>query len=85
DGTHMVSILIGDDDTTLKTARILEEEGVWVGPAVSPGVPMGKSLLRTCFPPTLSDEEFRLAINAFETASKKVPQALFHQGADHEG
>ncbi|MCG8565775.1 MAG: 8-amino-7-oxononanoate synthase, partial [Desulfobacterales bacterium] len=60
DGTHMVSILIGDDDTTLKTARILEEEGVWVGPAVSPGVPMGKSLLRTCFPPTLSDEEFRL-------------------------
>jgi 8-amino-7-oxononanoate synthase len=76
DGTHMNSILIGDNDATFKAAKALIKHGVWTGPAVAPGVPPGCALLRTCFPPTLTDAQFDFAMTAFEKVANDVPDAL---------
>ncbi len=76
DGSHMVPVLLGDDILTFRVARALTEAGVNVSPAVHPGVPKGKDLLRVGFPPTLSSAEFDRAIEAFAKVAKTIPEAL---------
>lgn len=72
DGTHMLSVFIGDDDLALKAAKTLIRHGVWVSPAVSPAVPFGKAVLRTNFPPTLTEKQFGFAMDAFEKARRDL-------------
>lgn len=76
DGSHMVPVLLGDDLLTFRVTQALSEAGVNVSPAVHPGVPKGKDLLRTGFPPTLSAGEFDFAMAAFAKVARQIPEAL---------
>lgn len=76
DGSHMVPILLGNDVLTFKVAKALAEAGVNVSPAVHPGVPKGKDLLRIGFPPTLSRHEINTALSAFAKVARAFPEAL---------
>ncbi len=76
DGSHMVPILLGNDVLTFKVAKALAEAGVSVSPAVHPGVPKGKDLLRLGFPPTLSPREMEQAFSAFAKVARAFPEAL---------
>ncbi|MEO1192430.1 MAG: 8-amino-7-oxononanoate synthase [Pseudomonadota bacterium] len=81
DGSHMVPVLLGDDVLTFRVAKALSEAGVNVSPAVHPGVPKGKDLLRIGFPPTLSAAAFDFAIEAFARVAREIPEALDAQQA----
>lgn len=72
DDTHMVPVLFGDDERTLVVAKELAARGIWVSPAISPGVPKGKALLRTCFPPTLTASQMQRGLDAFEATAKSL-------------
>lgn len=76
DGSQMVPIFIGDDWLAFDVTNALRRHGVNVSPAVSPGVPKGKDLLRVGFPPSLSDDELELSLAAFERVAQEFPQAL---------
>ncbi|MCP4380462.1 MAG: aminotransferase class I/II-fold pyridoxal phosphate-dependent enzyme [Hyphomicrobiales bacterium] len=75
-GTQMVPILLGSDDLCFRATHRLAVHGVNVSPAVHPGVPKGKDLLRIGFPPTLMEDEFRDALAAFARAAADLPEAL---------
>lgn len=76
DSTQMVPILLGDEALCYRVTHQLAVHGVNVSPAVHPGVPKGKDLLRIGFPPTLTETEFEQALGAFERAAEDVPEAL---------
>lgn len=76
DGNQMVPILIGDETLTFRATQALRREGISVSPAVSPGVPKGRDLLRIGFPPSLSDAEFAFALEAFARVAAELPDAL---------
>lgn len=65
DKTQMTPILVGDDILALRISERLEHHGVCVSPAVYPGVPKGRDLLRINFPPNLTDADFDGAMSAF--------------------
>lgn len=81
DSTQMVPVLVGDQILTFRLAKALLQRGVNVSPAVHPGVPRGTDLLRVNFPPTLLDEEFDSALQAFADVAKEVPEALAEPAA----
>jgi len=83
DGNQMVPVLIGDETLTFLATQLLRREGVCVSPAVSPGVPKGRDLLRVGFPPSLSDEELAFALDAFRTVAAELPEALVHPDQRH--
>ncbi len=76
DGSQMVPVLIGDQTLAFRVTRHLAAHGVLVSPAVSPGVPKGKDLLRVGFPPTLSEAQIEEALAAFAKTAEEVPEAL---------
>lgn len=80
DGTQMVPILLGNDALAFKVTMALADAGVLVSPAVHPGVPKGKDLLRITFPPTLTEAGFCRALEAFQTVSTRFPEALTGAG-----
>ncbi|POF28056.1 aminotransferase class I/II-fold pyridoxal phosphate-dependent enzyme [Roseibium marinum] len=80
DGTQMVPVLIGDDVLAFKVTMALADAGVVVSPAVHPGVPKGKDLLRVTFPPTLTEDMFWQVLDAFQTVAAQFPEALSGAG-----
>ena len=53
--TPIVPIIIGDDQLTFATWRLLFENGVFVNPVISPAVSAGHQLLRTSYMATHTD------------------------------
>ncbi|MEO9528848.1 8-amino-7-oxononanoate synthase [Roseibium sp.] len=76
DGTQMVPVLLGNDVLAFKVTKALADAGVLVSPAVQPGVPKGKDLLRITFPPTLSEASFSRVLDAFQAVAGQFPEAL---------
>lgn len=70
--TPIVPIVVGDDIVAYRMARMLQDEGVFANVAVSPAVPPGKSLIRTSYMATHTDEHLDKVLGAFE----KVGRAL---------
>jgi 8-amino-7-oxononanoate synthase len=58
----IIPILIGDDLKTFQFAKMLEQEGVYVNPVVSPAVPPGMASLRTSYTATHSRQELDYAL-----------------------
>ncbi len=71
-GSPILSVVIGDEDTTLEFNKMLFEHGVFVNPVISPAVPPGMGLLRTSYMATHTDEDLDLILEAF----KKVGEQL---------
>lgn len=70
--TPVVPIIIGDDDLTLMTWKLLFENGVFVNPVLSPAVPAGRQLLRTSYMATHTREQLERALGVFEMVGKKL-------------
>ncbi len=58
----IIPIIIGDDLKTFQFAKMLEQEGVYVNPVVSPAVPPGMACLRTSYTATHSREDLDYAL-----------------------
>ena len=71
-GSPILSIVIGEDVTTLEFNKLLFEEGVFVNPVLPPAAPPGMSLLRTSYMATHTDEDLERILGAFKRVSEKL-------------
>ena len=70
--TPVVPIIIGDDTLTLKTWKLLFENGVFVNPVLSPAVPPGRQLLRTSYMATHTDDQIDQVLTIFENIGQQL-------------
>jgi 8-amino-7-oxononanoate synthase len=70
--TPVVPIIIGDDDKTFMMWRALYDAGVYTNPVIPPAVPPSKSLLRTSYMATHTDEQMERVLALFEQVGKQV-------------
>jgi 8-amino-7-oxononanoate synthase len=70
--TPVIPIIIGDDQLTFATWRLLFENGVFVNPIISPAVAPGRQLLRTSYMATHTDEQLERVLEIFEKVGKQV-------------
>ncbi|MCK4801555.1 MAG: pyridoxal phosphate-dependent aminotransferase family protein, partial [Anaerolineales bacterium] len=70
--TPVIPIIIGDDMLTLKTWKLLIENGVFVNPVLSPATPPGRQLLRTSYMATHTDEQLDQVLSIFEKVGKQL-------------
>ncbi len=68
----VIPILIGDDDKTFLTWKLLFDNGVFVNPVISPAVSPGRQLLRTSYMATHTDEQMNRVLEVFEKVGKQV-------------
>lgn len=70
--TPVIPIIIGDDELTFMTWKLLFENGVFVNPVISPAVSTGRQLLRTSYMATHTDEQLDKVLGVFEKVGKKL-------------
>ncbi len=70
--TPVIPIIIGDDQKTFLTWRLLFENGVFVNPVISPAVAQGHQLLRTSYMATHTDEQLDCVLEIFERVGHQV-------------
>ena len=68
--TPIVPVFIGDEMKTLMIWKALYEYGIYVNPVLPPGVPPSKSLLRTSYMATHTDDHIAKVLAAFEVVGK---------------
>lgn len=70
--TPVIPIIIGDDERTFLTWRLLFENGVFVNPVISPAVSPGRQLLRTSYMATHTDEQLERVLEIFHKVGKEL-------------
>jgi 7-keto-8-aminopelargonate synthetase-like enzyme len=70
--TPIVPIVIGEDLRTLLVWKRLYEEGVYTNPFIPPGVAPHKSLLRTSYMATHTDEQLDEVLEIMERVGKEA-------------
>jgi len=70
--TPVIPIMIGDDTATFMMWRALFDSGVYTNAAIPPAVPPNKSLLRTSYMATHTDEQMDRVLMLFEQVGKGV-------------
>lgn len=70
--TPIVPVIIGDDTKTFQTWKRLFENGVFVNPVISPGVPQGMQLLRTSYMATQTDAQIDNALEIFRKVGMEM-------------
>jgi len=70
--TPIVPLIIGDMDTCLMLWREVSDNGLFVNPVVPPAVPPGRSLIRTSYIATHTEEQLDFALDVFRKAGKKL-------------
>jgi len=70
--TPVIPIIIGDNDLTFMTWKLLFESGVFVNPVISPAVSAGRQLLRTSYMATHTDEQLERVLSIFEKVGKQL-------------
>lgn len=70
--TPVVPIVIGDDQRTFLTWKLLFENGVFVNPVISPAVAPGHQLLRTSYMATHTDEQLDCVLDIFAKVGRQV-------------
>jgi len=70
--TPIIPILIGDNDLTFLTWKLLFEQGVFVNPVIAPAVPLGHQLLRTSYMASHTDSQLDRVLETFERVGKQV-------------
>jgi 8-amino-7-oxononanoate synthase len=68
--TPIIPIIIGDQNATFLTWRLLFEEGVYTNPVIPPAVPPNLSLLRTSYMATHTDDQMAFVLEKFEKIGK---------------
>jgi 8-amino-7-oxononanoate synthase len=70
--TPIIPIIIGDQNTTFLTWRLLFEEGVYTNPVIPPAVPPNLSLLRTSYMATHTDAQMAFVLEKFEKVGRML-------------
>jgi len=70
--TPILPIYIGEDLTCFKMCKMLQDEGVFVNPVVSPAVEPGQSLLRVSLMATHTFDQIDRALDKFNVVGKKL-------------
>lgn len=70
--TPVVPVIIGNDMNTVFAWRACFDAGIYVNPVLPPGVPPNKSLLRTSYMATHTDEQLDRVIEAFRVVGLKT-------------
>jgi 8-amino-7-oxononanoate synthase len=70
--TPIIPIIIGDDPLTFGFWKGLYESGIYANPIVSPAVQPDRSLIRTSYMATHSDEELDRVLDVFAKVGKQL-------------
>jgi 8-amino-7-oxononanoate synthase len=70
--TPVIPIIIGDDELTFLTWKLLFENGVFVNPVISPAVSKGRQLLRTSYMATHTDEQLDQVLETFKKVGTQL-------------
>ena len=68
----IIPVVVGDDMLAFKMALLLQEEGVFSNPVVSPATPPGRALIRTSYMATHTDEHLDRVLDAFVKVGRQV-------------
>lgn len=68
----IIPIVVGEDMLAFKMALMLQKEGVFANPVVSPATPPGRALIRTSYMATHTDEHLDRVLEAFVKVGKGV-------------
>ena len=68
----IIPIVVGEDMLAFKMALMLQEEGVFANPVVSPATPPGRALIRTSYMATHTDEHLDRVLEAFVKVGRQV-------------
>lgn len=67
----VIPIVVGEEVDTFLFWRKLFDNGVFTNPAIPPAVPQGKSLIRTSYMATHTEEELNIVLDVFERIGKE--------------
>ncbi len=70
--TPVIPIIIGSDELTFATWKMLFDNGVFVNPVISPAVSPGRQLLRTSYMATHTEEQMDQVLEIFAKVGKTV-------------
>jgi len=70
--TPIIPIIIGDQNATFLTWRLLFEDGVYTNPVIPPAVPPNLCLLRTSYMATHTDQQMAFVLEKFEKIGKML-------------
>jgi len=70
--TPIVPVIIGDDNLTFLTWKMLFDCGVFVNPVISPAVSPGRQLLRTSYMASHTNSQLEQVLETFEHVGKQV-------------
>ncbi|MHB8868812.1 MAG: aminotransferase class I/II-fold pyridoxal phosphate-dependent enzyme [Thermoleophilia bacterium] len=70
--TPIVPIVIGDDQRTFLTWKLLLEGGVFTNPVISPAVLPGRQMLRTSYMATHTNEQLDRVLEVFAAVGRQV-------------
>lgn len=72
-GSPILSVVTGDETTTMEANRLLFEQGVFVNAVLPPAAPPGQSLLRTSYMATHSEDDLDRILEAFRHVAARFP------------
>jgi 8-amino-7-oxononanoate synthase len=70
--TPIIPIIIGDQEATFLTWRLLFEAGIYTNPVIPPAVPTNLSLLRTSYMATHTDDQMAFVLEGFRKIGKML-------------
>jgi len=70
--TPIIPIIIGDDIRTFQFWKALFDAGIYTNAVISPAVPPDRSLLRTSYMATHTDEDLDQVLDTFKKLGKKM-------------
>ena len=70
--TPIIPIIIGEDEPTFLTWRLLFEQGLYTNPVRTPAVPKGQSCLRTSYMATHTEEQLDCALDIMGNVGRQL-------------
>ena len=70
--TPVIPIVIGNDELTFITWKLLFDNGVFVNPIISPAVAPGRQMLRTSYMATHTEDHLNQVLETFEVVGKQI-------------
>jgi 7-keto-8-aminopelargonate synthetase-like enzyme len=65
-------VFVGDEIKTFVLTKMLQDEGVFINPVISPGVPKGDEMIRFSLMATHSFEQIEKAIEKISKVAKQI-------------
>lgn len=70
--TPIIPVVVGEDLLAFQFALMLQDEGVFANPVVSPAIPSGRALIRTSYMATHTDEHLDRVLEVFVKVGREL-------------